>query len=72
MNYLILQRDTKKKRLLKVGFEKAYHCVTWNYLRCYLFGIMGFGSKWLVWMEACVLSGIMYVFVNGSPTNQGG
>lgn len=28
---------------------------------------LGFGAKWILWMEACVFSSSMSVLINGSP-----
>lgn len=54
---------------MKVDFEMAYDCVSWGFLR-YLFGRMGFGQKWLSWMEGAVFSSSLSVLVNGSPTKE--
>src|SRR3954469_17016868 len=55
----------------KVDFEKAYDKVSWNYLR-YLFRRMGFGLKWIRWMEMLVFNSNMSVLVNGSLTKEFG
>ena len=31
---------------------------------------MGFCSKWVTWMKACVFGGSMSILVNGSPTEE--
>lgn len=36
---------------VKVDFEKVYDCIFWEYIR-YLMRRMGFGPKWMKWMEA--------------------
>ncbi|XP_058755939.1 uncharacterized protein LOC131629160 [Vicia villosa] len=53
--------------LLKVDFEKAYHSLSWNFLRDLLVR-MGFGKRWLMWMDACIFSSHLSVLVNGSAT----
>jgi hypothetical protein len=55
--------------IFKVDFEKAYDSVDWNFLD-YMLQRFGFGPKWRAWMWACVCSGNMSVFVNGSPTGE--
>ncbi|XP_058733672.1 uncharacterized protein LOC131605316 [Vicia villosa] len=53
--------------LFKVDFEKAYDNVSWDFLR-FMLRKMGFGAKWLKWMEALIFESKMSVLVNGSPT----
>lgn len=53
--------------LFKVDLEKAYDKVSWNFL-CYMMKRMGFGRRWLAWMELLVINSNMYVIFNGSPT----
>ncbi|XP_058776499.1 uncharacterized protein LOC131650805 [Vicia villosa] len=53
--------------LLKVDFEKAYDSLSWNFLRDMLVR-MGFGKRWLMWMDACIFSSHFSVLVNGSAT----
>ncbi|XP_058784174.1 uncharacterized mitochondrial protein AtMg01250-like [Vicia villosa] len=68
----IIDWSKRKKRsclLLKVDFEKAYDSVSWNYLR-HQMKLMGFGRKWMSWMEACVFSSHMSILVNGSATKE--
>lgn len=63
----LAKREKRNRLVLKDDYEKAYDSVSWNYLR-FLLVRMGFGSKWLKWMEACVFSSSMVVLVNGSNT----
>jgi len=63
----LAKRKRKECLLLKVDFEKAYDFVNWKYLK-YMLKRMGFGQRWLAWMEACVFISSMSVLVNGSPT----
>ncbi|XP_058768559.1 uncharacterized protein LOC131642300 [Vicia villosa] len=68
----ILDWSRRKKRsclLLKVDFEKAYDSVSWQYLRETLLR-MGFGSRWMRWMDACIFNNHMSVLVNGSATKE--
>lgn len=39
--------------ILKVGFQKAYYLVDWNFLE-YMMGRVGLCQKWVTWMKACV------------------
>lgn len=59
------KREKRSCMVLKVDYEKAYYSVSWNFFR-YLLNIMGFGTKWLGWMEVCVFSSSLAVLVNGS------
>ncbi|XP_058761431.1 uncharacterized protein LOC131634822 [Vicia villosa] len=68
----ILDWAKRKKKgclLLKVDFEKAYDSISWNYLR-WIMRRMGFGKKWMNWMESCIFSSHMSVLVNGSATKE--
>lgn len=48
LNELVGFAKRKKHRcmLVKVDFEKAYDCASWNFLRN-MMRIMGFGAKWM-------------------------
>ncbi|XP_071715009.1 uncharacterized protein [Rutidosis leptorrhynchoides] len=68
-----LVEDVKRKRskcfIFKADFEKAFVSVRWRFmfdiLKC-----MGFGSKWMKWMESCLHSASISVLVNESPTRE--
>ncbi|KAJ9537251.1 hypothetical protein OSB04_029984 [Centaurea solstitialis] len=55
--------------IFKVGFEKAYDSVNWGCLLDTMKG-MGFGRKWIGWIEACFRSSSISVVVNGAPTTE--
>lgn len=59
----LAKREKMSFLVLKVDYEKAYDCVTWNYLRV-LFIRIGFGDNWISWIEVCVFSNSMSVLVN--------
>ncbi|XP_058749275.1 uncharacterized protein LOC131622266 [Vicia villosa] len=63
------QRHNRPCLLFKVDFAQAYNCVEWDFLR-EMMGKMGFGHKWLQWMEATVFSSNLSILVNGSPTSE--
>ncbi|XP_058763485.1 uncharacterized protein LOC131636918 [Vicia villosa] len=68
----ILNWAKRKKRgclVLKVDFEKAYDSISWNYVR-WIMGRMGFGKRWLKWMESCIFTRHVSVLVNGSATKE--
>lgn len=50
-----------------MDFEKAYDCVSWNFLR-YLLSNMGFEGRWLKEMEGIFFTNTMLVLINGSTT----
>lgn len=53
--------------ILKVDFKKAYDYVSWSFLR-YMLKMLGFGSKWSLWMEVCVFETYFSILVNRSST----
>src|SRR3954465_14941296 len=63
----LAKREKRSCVVLKVDFEKAYDRLSWNFVR-YIFKRMGFGSRWLRWMECCIFTNSLYVLVNGSAT----
>ncbi|XP_058725667.1 uncharacterized protein LOC131596956 [Vicia villosa] len=66
----VMDLDKREKRncvVLKVDFVKAYDRVSWSFLR-YVLGRMGFGVRWMRWMEGCIFSNSMSVLINGSTT----
>ncbi|XP_057432133.1 secreted RxLR effector protein 78-like [Lotus japonicus] len=54
--------------VLKLDFAKAYDNIDWSFLLDLLVE-MGFGAKWVRWMEECVTTASLAVLVNGSPTD---
>ncbi|XP_058767768.1 uncharacterized protein LOC131641483 [Vicia villosa] len=65
------RKEGKNGLLFKVDFEKAYDKVNWNFLR-YMMNSMGFGRRWLLWMDLLVFNSNMSVPVNRSPTKEFG
>ncbi|XP_058757178.1 uncharacterized protein LOC131630416 [Vicia villosa] len=64
----LAKREGRSCLVMKVDYEKAYDCVSWNYLR-YMMKSMGYGNIWLKWMKACVFVSSMAIVVNGSCTD---
>ena len=64
-----VRRKKKNGLIFKVDFEKAYDNVDWSFLIDSL-KKMGFGHKWVKWIEECLISAKMSVLVNGSPTEE--
>ena len=53
--------------LCKHDIEKAYDQINWNFILKVL-KKMGFGDKWVSWIEWCISTATFSVLVNGSPT----
>ncbi|KAJ9557995.1 hypothetical protein OSB04_012609 [Centaurea solstitialis] len=64
-----VRKKKRKSFIFKVDFEKAYDSVEWSFLLDCL-RKMGFGEKWVNWIEACLKSSTLSVLVNGSPTKE--
>ena len=60
-------RRKEKGILCKLDIEKAYDHIRWDFILQTL-ERMGFGSKWIRWMNWCISTASFSVMVNGSPT----
>lgn len=63
----LAKREGTSCLVLKGDYEKAYDCVSWDILRCVM-KKMGFGTRWLRWMEGVIFTSSMAIIVNGSCT----
>ena len=63
------RRNGRKGLCLKVDYEKAYDSVRWEFLY-HIMQRMGFHSRWINWVRACLESASISVLVNGSPTEE--
>ena len=60
--------DLKEKErgiLCKLDIEKAYDCINWKFL-FRVFQKIGFGRKWVNWVNWCITTASFSVLVNGS------
>jgi len=55
--------------IVKLDFEKAYDSVRWDFFY-YMLGRLGFRTKWISWVKACLKSSTISILVNGSPTQE--
>lgn len=55
--------------LFKVDFDKAYDFINWNYLESVM-RQMGFGEKWIFWINCCLSSSRASVLINGLATKE--
>ncbi|XP_057415858.1 uncharacterized protein LOC130710563 [Lotus japonicus] len=54
--------------LYKIDYAKAYDNVDWDFM-LELLQEMGFGEKWISWIQVCVSTASLAVLVNGSPSD---
>jgi hypothetical protein len=62
-----IKRKKQKSLILKLDPQKAYDCISWDYLRMVLIQV-GFGLHMKNWILACVSSASFAVLVNGEAT----
>jgi len=60
-----LKKEKESGVFVKVNFVKAYDSVNWKFLY-YMLGKLGFNSKWIKWIKACMESAIIPILMNGS------
>ena len=69
---VVLEEVKRRKSsciFVKVDYEKAYDSVDWDFIY-YMLQRLGFCSKWIGWIRACLESSSISVLVNGSPTQE--
>lgn len=68
-----LAKTNKKSRqdclILKLDFEKAHDSISWDFLN-YMMDRMGFGTRWLWWIKACIFLGAISILFNGSHSQE--
>ena len=62
-----MQKRKERGILCKLDIEKAYDQINWKFILKVL-KKMGFGNKWVNWIEWCISTATFSVLVNGSPT----
>ena len=55
--------------LCKLDIEKGYDHVNWKFLMAVL-RKMGFGEKWIKWIDRCISIVKFFVLINGSETSR--
>ena len=60
---------SKNGLLIKLDFEKAYDSINWKFL-LKMMKFLGFGNKWIRWMEECITTTKSSILINGSPTEE--
>ena len=62
-----IPRKKESGLLCKFDIEKAYDHIGWDFL-FQIMERMGFGRKWISWINWCISTSNFSVLVNGSPT----
>ena len=63
----LMQKRKERGILCKLDIEKVYDQINWSFILKAL-KKMGFGDKWVGWIEWCVSTTTFSVLVNGCPT----
>ena len=63
-----MQKRKERGILCKLDIEKAYDQINWSFILKVL-KKMGFGDKWVGWIEWCISIATFSILVNGSPTS---
>ncbi|KAL6323455.1 hypothetical protein AAG906_039025 [Vitis piasezkii] len=66
MNFMML-KSNQRGVLCKLDMEKAYDHASWKFLLAML-KKMGFGERWIKWIEWCISTVRFSVLINGSPS----
>ena len=53
--------------LCKLDIKKAYDHVNWSFL-LWLLEMMGFGAKWISWIQWCIGTVSFSILINGTPS----
>ena len=61
-------KSNESSVLCKLDIEKVYDYVNWNFLFLVLRKI-GFGERWIKWVEWCISTAKFSILVNGSPSD---
>lgn len=64
-----LQQVKEKSVIFKIDIEKAYGKLEWRFLMNSM-SQMGFGNRWLNWINSALQSATLSILINGSPTNE--
>ena len=59
-------KKKEKGLLCKLDIEKAYDRINWKFLLGVL-QKMGFGRKWVKWIEWCITTTSFSILINGNP-----
>lgn len=46
-----------------IDMEKAYDKLDWDFL-FFLLRMIGFGNRWLMWMESCIVEPFFSILIN--------
>ena len=61
-------KDNVRGVLCKLDIEKTYDHISWSFLLAVL-KKMGFGERWIKWIDWCISTVKFSVLINGSPSD---